>query len=140
MSFQDNYEQCKKCGEKYMSRYDAKYEWCKSCQINDLKKNFTNWTSENERIDNLIQEMQLEINEMDDMIFEWIPYNQFNDIKEIISEDGFDKVYSATWKDGPLSYNKSKNEYTRNQNKKVSLKLYNNSQNIINEFFIDQVI
>src|SRR6266498_2565562 len=80
MSFQDNNEQCKKCGEKYMSRYDAKYEWCKSCQINDLKKNFTNWTSENERIDNLIQEMQLEINEIDDMVFEWIPYNEFNDI------------------------------------------------------------
>src|SRR6266536_1674797 len=131
MSFQDNYEQCKKCGEKYMSRYDAKYEWCKSYQINDLKNNFTNWTSENERIDNLIQDMQLEINEMDDMIFEWIPYNEFNDIKEIISEEGFDKVYSAIWNGGPLNYNKSKNEYTRNPNKKVALKLYDYSH-IIN--------
>ena len=100
---------------------NIKYKWCKSCQINDLKKNFTNWTSENERIDNLIQEMQLEINELDDIIFEWIPYNQFNDIKEI-GKESFDKLYSAIWKGGPLSYNKYKDKYTRNQNKKVALK------------------
>jgi hypothetical protein len=66
MSYQDNYGQCKKCDEKYKSKYDAKYEWCKSCQINNLKKNFITWTSGNERINNLIQEMQLEINELDD--------------------------------------------------------------------------
>ncbi|CAB4412351.1 unnamed protein product [Rhizophagus irregularis] len=137
MSYQDNYGQCKKCDEKYKSKYDAKYEWCKSCQINNLKKNFINWTSDNEKIDNLIQEMQLEINELDDVIFEWIPFDQFNNIKEI-GEESFDKVYSAIWKDGPLDYDKYKNEYTRNQpNKKVALKLYN-LKNIIDEFFIDQ--
>ncbi|EXX69300.1 Rad53p [Rhizophagus irregularis DAOM 197198w] len=136
MSSQDDDDQCKKCGEKYTSKYDAIYEWCKSCQINNLKQNFTNWTSENEKIDNLIQEMQLEINELDDMIFEWIPYDQFDDIKEI--GEGSDKVHLAIWKDGPLDYDKNKNEYTRKQqNKKVVLKLYN-LRNIINEFFIDQ--
>ncbi|UZO05642.1 uncharacterized protein OCT59_025986 [Rhizophagus irregularis] len=136
MSSQDDDDQCKKCGEKYMSEYDAMYKWCKSCQINNLKQNFTNWTSENEKIDNLIQEMQLEINELDDMIFEWIPYDQFDDIKEI--GEGSDKVHLAIWKDGPLDYDKNKNEYTRKQqNKKIVLKLYN-LRNIINEFFIDQ--
>jgi hypothetical protein len=90
------------------------------------------------KIDSLIKEMQLEIDELDDIIFEWIPYDQFNDIKEI--GEGLDKVYTAIWKDGPLDYDKYKNEYTRNQqNKKVTLKLYN-LPNIINEFFIDQVI
>jgi hypothetical protein len=137
MSSQDDDDQCKKCGEKCMSKYDAIYKWCKSCQINNLKQNFTNWTSENEKVDNLIQEMQLEINELDDMIFEWIPYNQFDDIKEI--GEGTNKAYLAIWKDGPLDYDKNKYEYTRKQqNKKVVLKLYN-LRNIINEFFIDQV-
>jgi hypothetical protein len=138
MSFQVSYGQCEECGEEYMSEYNARYEWCKLCQINNLKKNFTNWTSENERIDNLIQGLQLEINEPDDMIFEWISYNQFNGIIEIGGEN-FDKVYTAIWKDGPLNYNKNKNVYTRNQNKKVVLKLCN-LQNIVNEFFIDQVV
>ncbi len=45
---------CEKCGE---SR-----GWCKPCQMNYLKENFTNnWTSGNERIDNFIQEMQLKV-------------------------------------------------------------------------------
>jgi len=70
------------------------YKWCKSCQINNLKGNFTNWTSENEKIDNFIQEMQLKINKYNDIIFEWIPYNQFSDIKEI-SRGDFATLHSA---------------------------------------------
>ncbi|GES73172.1 kinase-like domain-containing protein [Rhizophagus clarus] len=134
MSYQDDL--CKKCGEKYMNKYDTEYKWCKACQISNIKQNFANWTSKNEQIDNLIQEMQLEINEPDDMIFEWIPYDQFDSIEEI--SEGSDKVYLAIWKDGPLDYDKYKNEYIRSQqDKKVALKLYN-KQNIINEFFIEQ--
>src|SRR5688572_27714641 len=91
---------CKKCGEKYTN---AEYKWCKPCQINNLKGNFKNWTSRNEKIDELIQEMQLKINQYNNIVFEWIPYNQFSDIKEI-GRGGFAKVYSAIWKDGPLEY------------------------------------
>jgi len=36
-------------------------KWCKSCQINNLKIRFTNWSGENEEIDNFIYEVQLEI-------------------------------------------------------------------------------
>ncbi|GES93480.1 kinase-like domain-containing protein [Rhizophagus clarus] len=136
MSYLDDDDKCNDCDKQYKSKYDAKYKWCKPCQINNIKQNFTNWTSGNERIDNLIQEIQLEINELDDMIFEWIPYDQFIVIKEL--GEGFNKVYSAIWKDGPLEYDKYENKYTRyQQNKKVTLKLYN-LQDIINEFFIDQ--
>jgi hypothetical protein len=127
---------CKKCSELYKNRFDANYEWCESCQKNSLRQNFTNWTSENEEIDNLIQEIQLGINKLTDIIFEWIPYNQFNNIKEI-GEEGFDKIYSAIWKDGPLNYDKIRNKYTRNkQNAMVTLKLYD-SQNIANEFLTE---
>ena len=123
MVLQDEY--CEKCGEKYTNTF---YRWCKPCQINDLK--ITNQFSGNEQIDNLIQEMQLKI-QCDDMMFEWIPYNQFVNLKKI-SKNGFNKIYSTIWKDGSLYYNINKHEYTRSQSKKVYLK-YNLQYNDINE-------
>ena len=71
---------CNKCGEKYTN---IEFNWCKPCHINNIKENFTNWTSGNEKIDNFIQEMQLKINRYNDIVIEWIPYNQFSHIKEI---------------------------------------------------------
>src|SRR3954471_17607129 len=79
---------CKKCGEEYI---DVVCNWCKPCQIGNLKVNFTNWTSGNGKIDDFIQKVQLKIESPQDIVFEWIPYNQFRDIKEI----GKDTVYSA---------------------------------------------
>ena len=93
--------------------------------------------SGNKKIDDLIQEMHLKINGTNNVVFEWIPYNQFNDIKEI-GKSGFATVYSAIWKDGPYYYyNKSSDiniKYKRQPNKKVALKCLYNSQNITNEF------
>ena len=117
---------CENCDEKYT---DDLYKWCKPCQANNFKK-FTNWASGNEIIDNLIQELQLKINNYEDIVFEWIPYNQFDDIKET-NEDSFT---IATWKNGLLKYDASKFEYMRDQNIKVTLKYLNNSQNITNDF------
>ena len=77
--------------------------------------------------------MQLEINSYNEIIFEWIPYNQFNDIKEIYKDD-FETVYSAIWTDGPLNCDKYKKVYKRNQNEKVSLICLHDSQNNISEF------
>uniref|UniRef100_U9TZ46 Protein kinase domain-containing protein n=1 Tax=Rhizophagus irregularis (strain DAOM 181602 / DAOM 197198 / MUCL 43194) TaxID=747089 RepID=U9TZ46_RHIID len=119
---------CNKCTNKYVN---TEYKWCEACQKSYLKKKFTNWTSDNKQIDRLIQVMQLKINDVKDIIFEWIPYNQFSDIKEI-GKGGFARVYSAKWKDGPLYWNKKK--YTRDSNKTVALKCLNNSQNISNKF------
>src|SRR3954449_11847848 len=121
------YDKCKKCGEQYMNEINTIYEWCKSCQINNIK---TNWTSENE---NFIQEMQLKIKDPRDIIFEWIPYNQLDSIKAINKGD-YATVYSALWKDGPLQYNYAKKEYIRKSDKNVSLKCLHNSQKITNEF------
>ena len=129
MVFQDEYYKnyCAKCDKIYTN---TECKWCRPCQINKLKKNFANWTSGNEKIDDFIQEMQLKISEYDDVIVEWIPYNQFNNIKEI-GKGGFATVYSAIWTDGPLEYNK---KYIRESDKKVALKCFYNSQNITNEF------
>src|SRR3954464_3910535 len=126
---------CKKCSELYTNGYNKLYRWCKPCQIDNLKGNFTNWTSGNEKIDKLIQEMQLKIDSPWNIVFEWIPYNQFSDINEI-GRGGFATVYSAIWKDGPLIYDKDNKEYTRKSysaNQKVALKCLHNSQNITNE-------
>jgi hypothetical protein len=128
MVFENEY--CWNCGEKYT---DTSNEWCKSCRRNYLKNNFTNWTSGNQEIDIFIQEMQLKIYFSLEIVFEWISYDQFNDIKEISKSD-FATIYSAKWKDGPLCYNYDKKEWIRDSKKSVALKCLYNSQNMINEF------
>jgi hypothetical protein len=136
MFSQDNFEnreyRCNKCEEIYT---DIDKKWCEPCQINHLKNNFTNWTSGNEIIDGFIQEVQLKIISYD-KILEWIPYNQFVDVKEIGKDDDnhIATIYSALWNDGLLHYNSDKKEYIRKPNIKVVLKCLNNSQNIIYEF------
>jgi hypothetical protein len=93
---QDKY--CEKCNEEYLNIY---YKWCKSCH---LISNFINWTSGNKKIDNFIQKMQL-IVIANYIIIEWIPYNQFINIKEIGRNYKNSILYSAIWNDGPLHYN-----------------------------------
>ena len=115
MIHQDGY--CEKCSKKYT---DIKNRWCKSCEINNLKICFTNWTSESEEIDNFIHEMQLKISEWDSIVFEWIPYNQFKDIKEISRDN---HIHSATWKDGLLHYDKISKRYERDPDKEVILNI-----------------
>jgi len=130
MVFDYNYFEsayCKQCGNKYTYK---RYKWCKQCQINNLKKNFTQCTSGNKQIDSFIQERQLEIY-YTDIVFEWIPYSQFNKVKEICKSDLF-MAYSAVWKNGPLYYDhKDKKEWIRESDKKAVLKYF--SSNIIDE-------
>ena len=57
--------------------------FCEHCIRNYLKNNFSNWTSGNNDIDNLIQECQME-SIRPDQIIEWIPYNNLQDIKYIL--------------------------------------------------------
>jgi hypothetical protein len=121
MVLEVNSKYCEKCDKKYT---DISHKWCKSCHVNYLKNNFTNWTSGNTKIDQFIQNMQLKIDSYDDIIFEWIPYNQFSNIKEISNDY---VVYSVTWNGGLLRYNEKINNH-ENQNKNVSLKLLCNPQ------------
>ena len=121
---------CIKCGDEYT---DIWLKWCVPCKISYSEINYT--ISGNEKIDNLIQEMQLKVSKQSDIVFEWIPYSQFNNIDKEIGNYSLVKVYSAIWKDGPLMYNYDKKKYTRNQqDEKVSLKCLYNSQNITDEF------
>ena len=123
MFFLNNH--CKKCGKKYAN---AEHKWCKPCQTDFLRANFTNWSSGNVQIDEFIQEMQLKLDDYDDMVFEWIAYNQFSDVKEI-SKSGFSTLCSVIWKDGSLYYSSNEKKLMRESNKKVGLKCLNYSQN-----------
>ncbi|RGB25482.1 hypothetical protein C1646_771649 [Rhizophagus diaphanus] len=108
---------------------NTRHKWCETCQINCLKKNFANWTSKNEQIDELIKSIQDK-----HTIFEWIPYYQFDDINELINE-----THLAKWRDGPLLrsyYNKTNTRVLSST--KVILKYLVSSQNI-NEF-INKII
>ncbi|UZO23266.1 uncharacterized protein OCT59_015610 [Rhizophagus irregularis] len=117
---------CLKCDEKYT---DKIYKWCKPCQIDFLKSSFTNWTSGNKQIDDFIQKEQLKIDNSQNTVFEWIPYNQFFNIKETDIQ-GF---ITAIWKDGPLTFNKGLSKYER-KCKTVTLKYLYNILDILDEF------
>jgi hypothetical protein len=70
--------------------------------------------------------------------FEWIPYDQFENIKEI-GRGGFATIYSARWKDGNLeSYNEEFHEFSRHRNFQVVLKCLNDSKDI-SESFLHEV-
>ena len=75
--------------------------------------------------------MQLKINDCKDIIFEWIPYNQFDGINET---GNFTISHSVIWKDGPLCWNYWKYKYTRNSaNKAITLRYLYNLQDITSE-------
>ncbi|GES73296.1 kinase-like domain-containing protein [Rhizophagus clarus] len=118
---------CTKCDKLYT---DTNLKWCEICQMNDLKKDFKNWTSGNENVDKFIQEMKLKAYRHKDIPFEWIPYDQFNNIKKV-GKGGFAIVYSAIWKDGPKYHYQNDR---KNLNKLIALKSLNDSQNITSEF------
>ncbi|CAB5352725.1 unnamed protein product [Rhizophagus irregularis] len=81
-----------------------------------IAKNFANWTSGNEMIDNIIQKKQLNYNDSESgcgAVFEWIPYSELFDIKKI----GNNSLATAIWKEGSLHY--CENEWIRISYEKV---------------------
>ena len=124
------YGKCKECFQV------ANYFGCEPCIRKHFQQDFDKWTSGNESIDKLIQDIQLTKDIY--KILEWIPYNKFNDIK-YIAEGGFAKVYSATWTDGSIEeWDQKSNNWKREGPIKVALKIFNNSSNL-SEDFINEV-
>ena len=72
--------------------------YCELCVRNYLKTKFSNWTSGNDDIDNLIQKCQME-SFMPNKVIEWIPYNNLQNIK-YLTKGGFSEIYTADWIDG----------------------------------------
>ena len=124
---------CEKCYKKYSNAYNR---WCKKCSIDYLKENFTKWTSKNKKIDKFIQKMQLNISDYNDKIFEWVPYNQFINIKEL-NKDGFFTLYSVKWKNGPLYWDTRNKKCVRRSDIEIVLKDPHNLQSI--DEFLNEV-
>ncbi|KAF0352338.1 kinase-like protein [Gigaspora margarita] len=97
--------------------------WCKECGVKFLENNFNNWTSGDQIIDNTIKDIQIKSNLPIDFV-EWILYEQLEK-GEKIGRGGFGDIYSAFWKQGPISMHG--NEFKRTRGVKVALKrLMNN--------------
>jgi hypothetical protein len=119
----------------------VKFDLCRICEkcLNDcnvvhFRRNFESWTSGNDDIDNLIQDIQLSAHYDVKKALEWIPYNRFNNIK-YIAEGKFGKEYRANWIDGNIwGWNISQNWERINQNMLVVLKSFNNPKEVTLEF------
>jgi hypothetical protein len=72
--------------------------YCEYCVQNYLKANFSNWTSGNNNIDDLIQKCQIN-SLMPNKIVEWIPYNNLQSVK-YLTKGGFSEIYTAVWVNG----------------------------------------
>ncbi|RIB29697.1 hypothetical protein C2G38_2027493 [Gigaspora rosea] len=75
---------------------------CDSCIFFHLFNSFKNWSSGNEFIDNLLRRCQLEQLLKPENIVEWVPYENFEDVK-YETKGGFGSIYSATWIVGWIS-------------------------------------
>ena len=84
---------CENCNQECLAT-----TYCEICIRNYLKAKFSNWTSGNDNIDNLIRECQMKAI-MPRKIAEWIPYGNLKNIK-YLTEGGCSKIYTAGWIDG----------------------------------------
>ncbi|PKY46881.1 kinase-like protein, partial [Rhizophagus irregularis] len=125
------YDRDKNCNQECLATL-----WCEYCIRNYLKTEFSNWTSGNDDIDDLIQKCQTEtLNPT--RIIEWIPYNKLQNI-EYLTKGGFSEIYTAKWIDGRYKvWNSKEQELERfgRSNKKVILKKLENMENANNNWF-----
>src|ERR1051325_10114809 len=84
---------CTKCDNP-----KSNFNWCPSCDCEQLVKNFNNWTSGNEKLDKFIQMTQSTAKSYLSYL-EWIPYENFES-RNKIGSGSLSVVYSAIWKDG----------------------------------------
>ncbi|CAB4416167.1 unnamed protein product [Rhizophagus irregularis] len=111
--------------------------YCEHCVRTYLKNNFSNWTSGNGDIDNLVQECQMETFRPDNII-EWIPYNNLQDIK-YITKGGCSEIYSAYWIDGEyIEWNSKEQQLKKSEPFVVILKKLENVENA-NRSWFDEV-
>jgi hypothetical protein len=123
---------CEVCQEQCLAT-----SYCEHCIRNYLEANFSNWTSGNDDIDNLIQKCQLE-SSSPRRIIEWIPYNNLQDI-EYITKGGFSEIYSANWINGGYdNWDANQQQLERDETEEVILKKLENVE-IANRNWFEEV-
>ncbi|CAB4442383.1 unnamed protein product [Rhizophagus irregularis] len=120
---------CENCNQKCLATL-----YCEYCVRNYLKTNFSNWTSENNDIDNLIKNCQMETFNPD-AIIEWIPYNNLQNIK-YLTRGGFSNIYTANWIDGRYAeWDSKEQQLIRLGTRVVILKELENIENASQSWF-----
>ncbi|CAG8786418.1 21612_t:CDS:2, partial [Gigaspora rosea] len=101
--------------------------------------NFKNWTSGNQKLDQLIQEYQL-INTINPThMIEWIPFDHIDWVVHK-AKGGFGSVYTARWIDGPIiDWDDFGQKFIRDGSTIIILKSLDNSSNI-NENLIKEAL
>ena len=94
LNFVETQQMTSKC--QHLSRYLDSDGWCKKCTMKSVSSGHLG-------IDKFIKNTQKKAANWADPYLEWIPYDQFQDIKEI-GEGNFSVVYSATWTQGRLVF------------------------------------
>ncbi|GBC28530.2 kinase-like domain-containing protein [Rhizophagus irregularis DAOM 181602=DAOM 197198] len=120
---------CENCNQKCLATL-----YCEYCVRNYLKYNFSNWTSGNNVIDNLIKNCQMETI-TPTAIIEWIPYNNLENIK-YLTKGGFSEIYTAKWIDGRYKeWNSKEQQLKRSKTITVILKELKNVENASQSWF-----
>ena len=102
--------------------------YCEQCVRIYLKSKFSNWTSGNDDIDNLIQKCQMETL-APNLIAEWIPYNNLQNI-EYLTKGGCSEIYTAYWVGGCYyKWDPKEKQLKRFGSHKVILKRLENVEN-----------
>ncbi|EXX76760.1 Skt5p [Rhizophagus irregularis DAOM 197198w] len=123
-------ELCNECKQPYI---DDDYQWCQQCNIKRLQQDFSKWTCKNEFINKFIEEAQLKARNSYE-ILEWIPYNKLSNIN-YYDKGGFSEIHKAIWSDGPIySWNFDKQQWNRQADYEIILKILNNSSSLDNKF------
>ena len=124
---------CENCNQECLATL-----YCELCVRNYLIANFSNWTSGNDNIDNLIQECQMKTLEPKSVV-EWIPYNNLENIK-YLTKGGCSEIYTANWIGG--AYNewdsKEKQLIRIYKSRSVVLKRLENAESA-NQSWLDEV-
>lgn len=113
------FKNCTECNRIIFSEINANCYQC--CKLRSIP------LSGNKVVDDFIRRYTLVNGEV---CIEFVPFDKFKDVK-YIGEGGFSRVYSATWKEGPIAnWNDEKQKYARHGKITVALKELNESKNI----------
>jgi hypothetical protein len=122
---------CENCNQKCLATL-----YCEYCVRNYLKQNFSNWTSGNDDIDNLVKACQMKSLEPDSIV-EWIPYNNFENIK-YLTKGGCSEIYTAEWISGTYyEWDSKEQQLKRFGRQNVILKRLENVKSAIESWFYE---
>ncbi|POG79165.1 kinase-like domain-containing protein [Rhizophagus irregularis DAOM 181602=DAOM 197198] len=120
---------CENCNQKCLATL-----YCEFCVRNYLKAKFSNWTSGNDEIDNLIQECQMKAIEPANIV-EWIPYSNLENIN-YLTKGGYSEIYTAKWINGSYDeWDSKEQQLIRLEEQDVVLKRLENVESANKRWF-----